>query len=1143
MRPGATGRGPGADLGDYVRAAAERGELVVQPRMGMADPDLMAEGLRAVAAAPARTAGTITLDSYTRVADHDGARAALRDGRDLNGFPIVVHGPEVTARVAATAGPAIPVQVRHGSATPSTLFRVMTEAGLSASEGGPVSYCLPYGRVPLAESVASWRDATAELVESCRDNGSRAHLETFGGCLLGQLCPPSLLVATSVLESLFFAQHGVTSLSLSYAQQTDATQDIEALAAMRRLAGALLPASVDWHLVLYTYMGVYPRTRDGARLLLRDSAELAVRGGAERLIVKTTAEAFRIPTIAENVAALVDADSTARRAAALPTAELVDPTDVLREATGLVEAVLALSDDVGTALLRAFATGLLDVPFCVHPDNLGRTQGAIDDNGRLYWAESGNLPLPGGPRSSGRRLTSAQLLGMLRAVPARYEQAALTRSSAPTLDPALTPATSSSAPILDPASRSSAPILDPASRSSATTMEASVTATTTIPASPPQAATDWSAAPHRIAVLGTGSRGLAVLERLAARLAEDTSGRRVELYAIDAVEIGAGRIWRTDQAPWFLMNTPACEVTMFSGPPDDGPARPSAGPSLAQWWQRVMPDTAEPNGYAERGLYGRYLRFVLDTIEASLPETVTLERVRAMVHALDRTPQGHYQLMLFDGRVIEADRVVLATGHPRTELTPGQRALAAFAEARPRLRYLRGDSPADMPLDEIPSGATVGIIGMGLSFFDVMAALTAGRSGHFAENDTGELEYVASGWEPRIVAGSRGGAPLPARGRNQKAADHSYRPRLFTTQRVRAARAERKLDFRADVLPWITAEVDLVYYETALRQRFGAGAATAFTARAVALAEHSPGLADPAGLTATAELVGPSGTPESGGLAGLAAEFGLADQPPLGLLRRGRPFAGSRFADPGDFEKSLAELVREDLVQAALGNVDGPVKAALDALRDVRQVIRTAVDFGGLTPESHRRDFLDWFVPLAGFVSTGPPLHRMRQFLALLNSGVLRVVGPDASFGMDADRDRFTACSPNVEGSLVRLDVLIDARIPTPDVRRDPAPLIRGLRDSGVLTSFRNTGGDTDFDTGGVAVTDAPFHPIGADGRPDPGLHVLGIPSEHTRWFTQVGSSRPGAWGSFMRDADAIAGSVLAPIAADRPLTSARPGR
>ena len=69
--------------------------------------------------------------------------------------------------------------------------------------------------------------------ELVADRGGRAHLETFGGCLLGQLCPPSLLVAISVLEALFFVQHGLRSVSLSYAQQTHPAQDIEALAALR----------------------------------------------------------------------------------------------------------------------------------------------------------------------------------------------------------------------------------------------------------------------------------------------------------------------------------------------------------------------------------------------------------------------------------------------------------------------------------------------------------------------------------------------------------------------------------------------------------------------------------------------------------------------------------------------------------------------------------------------------------------------------------------------------------------------------------------------------------------------------------------------------------------------------------------------
>lgn len=71
----------------YLEQARRAGELVVQPRMGMATAEAMAQGLAAVRAADARTVGTMTLDSYTRVGDHDGARRALRQGEALNGFP------------------------------------------------------------------------------------------------------------------------------------------------------------------------------------------------------------------------------------------------------------------------------------------------------------------------------------------------------------------------------------------------------------------------------------------------------------------------------------------------------------------------------------------------------------------------------------------------------------------------------------------------------------------------------------------------------------------------------------------------------------------------------------------------------------------------------------------------------------------------------------------------------------------------------------------------------------------------------------------------------------------------------------------------------------------------------------------------
>ncbi|OLF14687.1 FAD/NAD(P)-binding protein [Actinophytocola xanthii] len=615
--------------------------------------------------------------------------------------------------------------------------------------------------------------------------------------------------------------------------------------------------------------------------------------------------------------------------------------------------------------------------------------------------------------------------------------------------------------------------------------------------------------PYRVAVVGSGPRGIAVLERLAARLAARPPARPVELHVLDAVEVGCGRIWRTDQPSWFMMNTVAGEVTMFSGPADGRRARPGHGPTLAQWWASVDPDCPGPDGYAPRALYGRYLRFVLDTVEAGLPASVALHRLRTEVVDLVPDHDG-YLLATAGGTRVRADRVLLATGHPRPRLDTEQQRLADFAATRPGLRYLRGDSASDMPLGEIQPGETVGVVGLGLSFYDVMVALTIGRGGRFEPAGEGRLRFVPSGEEPVLVAGSRAGVPILARGRNQKTATHTYTPRVFTTDRVRELRRAGRIDLRADLIGLLETEMRLVYYATALRLRFGAEVAERFTEQAVAAAGDGPA------RDTTARL---------------AAAFGVDDLPELDLHEWSRPLEGRWFADPELFHAELLDLIDADLRDAEAGTVDGPRKAACDVLRDTRQVLREAVDFAGLTPASHRFDLVEWFTPLASFLAAGPPLVRLRQVRALIECGVLRVLGPSVRFGTDPAAGRFAAWSPRVGGSRVLLDGVLDARIPQQCLWRDTAELTRRLHARGLLTSFVNTDGGTAFDTGGAAVTQAPYHPVGTDGQADPGIYVLGIPTEHTRWFTQVGSGRPGRWTAFTRDADAIAEDVLSGVA------------
>jgi hypothetical protein len=608
----------------------------------------------------------------------------------------------------------------------------------------------------------------------------------------------------------------------------------------------------------------------------------------------------------------------------------------------------------------------------------------------------------------------------------------------------------------------------------------------------------------RIAVVGSGPRGLIVVERLAARLAEEDTGRPIEINLIDAVEVGAGRIYRTDQPDWFLMNTVAGMVSAFSGVPDEGPTRAGSGPSLYEWWRERDPENASPDGYAPRVEYGRYTQMLLDAVEANLPEHALIVRVNAYVEDIVRAGDG-YRLTLSDGNSLLVDKVVLTTGHSTVDPVGRELELAEFAVGRPGLRYLGGESPADMPLDAIEAGTPVGIIGLGLSFYDVMAALTIGRGGKFDSTADGELRYIPSGDEPLLVAGSRSGMPVPARGRNQKPPRYSYRPRLFTPTNIRSRTPTGPLDFLGDVYPWLIHEVNLVYYATTLRGAAGEAAQERFVAAVAAAAEGSV-------------------VPD---VAAIAADHGLADLPPLDLDELAMPFADQEFAGRAEFEAALRAAIVEDLAHATHGNVGSPLKAALDVLRDCRMAIMKMADFSGFNPVSHRRDFVGWYAARCAFLAAGPPADRLYQVLALMESGVLRIIGPSTVFAPDPESGRFRLTSPQVTGASEPVDVVIDARVPDPNLARDRSPLTRRLRERGIWTTYVNGEGPEAFATGGVSVTTSPYHPIGRNGLPDEGMYVVGIPTEHTRWFMQVGSNRPGLWGDFVHDGDAIAAHLL----------------
>ncbi|MHC0433254.1 FAD/NAD(P)-binding protein [Streptomyces sp. O3] len=626
-----------------------------------------------------------------------------------------------------------------------------------------------------------------------------------------------------------------------------------------------------------------------------------------------------------------------------------------------------------------------------------------------------------------------------------------------------------------------------------------------------------------LCIVGAGPRGLSVLERLLANEREEQRHQALTVHVVDPHAPGAGAVWRADQSRQLLMNTVASQITVFTDDSSriEGPIE--NGPSLHEWAQSLAllasagdysaatlreARALGPDAYPTRALYGEYLHDCFQRLVERAPEhvTVRVHRSRAVamsdVHGVPGGPQG---VRLENGtRLNQLDGVVLALGHLPARLSAREERAATLARIH-HLTYITPVNPADVGLSGILPGQNVLLRGLGLNFFDYMALFTAGRGGAFVREGE-KLTYCPSGREPKLYAFSRRGVPYHARGENEKGPHGRCTPQLLTPDFIRRLRRRGAqgggVSFTQDLWPLISREVESVYYGALLAQRGRGDLREAFTERYLALEPD-------------------------GDLAGLLDEFGFDEDVRWDWEKLSRPYGEREFTDRDDFQRWLLDYLAQDVRAARQGNVTGPLKAALDVLRDLRNEIRLAVDHGGLDGDSHRDDLEGWYTPLNAFLSIGPPASRIQEMRALIEAGVLTLTGPGTQVRVDPTTPRFVAESQTVPGEPVSSTVLIEARLPEPDLRRTADPLLQHLLNTDQAAPYRiDSPLGTPYETGGLAVTERPYRLIDGRGHAHPRRFAYGVPTESVHWVTAAGI-RPGVDSVTLGDSDAIARAAL----------------
>ena len=600
----------------------------------------------------------------------------------------------------------------------------------------------------------------------------------------------------------------------------------------------------------------------------------------------------------------------------------------------------------------------------------------------------------------------------------------------------------------------------------------------------------------RIGIIGVGPRGLALLERIVANERQRPSGQ-IEILLFDSNLPGAG-CHDPAQSDLHLVNTVAGQLTVFADASvlDAGPV--VEGPSFHQWLNQqrdigagdpLVGARASPDGYYPRSLFGRYLQWAFRYVCALAPPHVRIIVKAAEVIRAHRDDDAW--LLETAAATMRVDYLFLTTGHTK----PSRRIAERPASAGRGTRVVDDPYPIQQSLAAVEPAKTVAIEGMGLTSFDVLAELTLGRGGRFVTDAAGDKHYVRSGREPRIIVFSRSGIPLSARAVNQKGISNQYRARFLLLQHVREMRAGRKLDFVADVLPLLVADMELAYCDAWLRERGDVAGADEFCRRFAAGDERD-----------RRQLV----------------ERKIPESDRFSWQRLVSPVPESALQGRHAFGRWLREHLLADVREARKGNRASPLKAACDVLRDLRDNLRAAIEFGGLTEASHRWVLAE-FMPVMNRLAVGPPETRVSELLALIAAGVVEAdFGPGAECRAPVDGGPMRIAATRWAGHSVEVDALVKARISMHSPQDDASPLLRGLLADGHVRLFCNG----DFHAGGIEI-DRAHNWVSRNGSVVRNAWALGIPTEGVKWCTFV-VPRPGVNSTALADAGRAVAAMLA---------------
>lgn len=403
-----------------LKKAKAEGITLAQPRAGVALVETQIELLRYLQDEGGADLLPSTIDSYTRQNRYHecevGIEESKKAGRSmLNGFPGVNHGVKGCREVFEAVN--LPLQARHGTPDARLLTEIIHASGWTSNEGGGISYNIPYAKsVSIERTLIDWQycDRLAGIYE---EMGVSINREPFGP-LTGTLVPACISNSVAIIEGLLAAEQGVKNLTLGYGQCGNLIQDVAAVRALVQLAEEYFKKygfEIELSTVFHQWMGGFPADEAKAYGVINYGSATAALAGATKVIVKTTHEAIGIPTKEANAAGIKATKQTLnllKGQRLTMSKELQDEINLIKAETKcILDKVFELGNgDLAQGTIKAFQTGVIDIPFAPSKYNAGKMLPARDNNGAIRFLEFGNLPLTEDIKEFHRKLLQERAL-------------------------------------------------------------------------------------------------------------------------------------------------------------------------------------------------------------------------------------------------------------------------------------------------------------------------------------------------------------------------------------------------------------------------------------------------------------------------------------------------------------------------------------------------------------------------------------------------------------------------------------------------------------------------------------------------------------------------------------------------------------